>query len=325
MWARSTAGIERVCSATVSEPVREQVTFLSDGTKVAGDLWMPAEPAQGDRRPAIVLGHGFSVLKQSLAAAGAFFARAGYVTLAIDYRTFGDSGGETRGQLFPLWQVEDFRNAISYLQSRSDVDPDAIGLWGASFGGAVAIWTAAVDRRVKAVVAEVPVVNGRRWMQEILTSAQWDDLLVRLEQDRLSRYAGASSAHVPPTARGGDDGIVPIDEGTIAFFEDYAATAGEPLLVSATEITLESIEKVIEFDPSSVIHQIAPRPLRIVTTRGRDVIHILEHIQDAYKLAREPKSLVLIDCDAYDVYKEPDQTKCFDAARQLFDEAIPVG
>ena len=186
------------------------------------------------------------------------------------------------------------------------------------------IWTAAVDRRVKAVVAEVPVVNGRRWMQTIINSAQWDDLLVKLEQDRINRYSGAPSAVVPPTGRAGDDGIVPIDAGTIQFFEEYAEKAGEPLLVGVTEITLESVEKVIEFNPESVIHQIAPRPLRIVTTSGRDVIHVLDQIQDAYKLARQPKSLVMVDCNAYDVYKEPDQSKCFAAALECFSDAIPV-
>lgn len=302
----------------------EKVRFLSDGTDVAGDLWIPSETDGGERRPAIVVGHGFGVLKESLAAVGEFFSLAGYVTLAIDYRTFGESAGEPRGQLFPLWQVEDFRSAISYLQTRPDVDPDAIGIWGASFGGAVVIWTAAVDRRVKAVVAEVPVVNGRRWMQEILNSAQWDDLLIRLERDRMDRYGGAPSPRVSPTSRGGDDGIVPIDDATIQFFESYAEHAGEPLLIGAESITLESIEKVIEFNPASVIHQIAPRALRIVTTSGRDVIHLLEHIQDAYKLAREPKSMVLLDCDAYDVYKEPDQSRCFAAALECFSEAIPA-
>ena len=312
-------------SPAVSNTHPEQVTFLSEGTQVAGDLWVPAGLGAGEQRPAIVVGHGFGVLKESLVATGEYFSRAGYVTLSIDYRTFGASGGEPRGQLFPLWQVEDFRNAISYLQTRPDVDRDAIGIWGASFGGAVVIWTAAVDRRAKAVVAEVPVVNGRRWMQEIINSAQWDDLLAKLEQDRINRFAGAPSAYVPPTGRAGDDGIVPIDDGTIAFFEKFAEEAGEPLLVGVTEITLESIEKVIEFNPESVIHQIAPRPLRIVTTSGRDVIHVLEHIQNAYKLAREPKSMVLIDCDAYDVYKEPDQSKCLAAALECFNDAIPVG
>jgi acetyl esterase/lipase len=308
----------------MSPLAHQQITFLSDGTEVAGDLWVPAGLAADQRRPAIVVGHGFGVLKESLLAVGEFFCRAGYVTLSIDYRTFGASGGEPRGQLFPLRQVEDFRNAVSYLQTRPDVDANAIGIWGASFGGAIVIWTAAVDRRVKAVVAEVPVVNGRRWMQEILTSAQWDDLLVRLERDRMSRFTGASSPSIAPTSRGGEDGVIPIDDSTIEFFEEFAERTGEPLLVGASEITLESVEKVIEFNPESVIHQIAPRPLRVVTTSGRDVIHVLEHIQDAYRLAREPKSLTLIDCDAYDVYKEPHQSECLTAALELFRDAIPV-
>ena len=97
----------------VSDAPREHVRFLSEGIEVAGDLWVPAGLGSSEQRPAIVVGHGFGVLKESLVAAGEYFSNAGYVTLSIDYRTFGESAGEPRGQLFPLWQVEDFRNAIS--------------------------------------------------------------------------------------------------------------------------------------------------------------------------------------------------------------------
>ena len=128
----------------------ENVWVPSGGVRVAGELGLPDGLSPEERRPGLVLGHGFGVVKQSLATEAEFFRRAGYVVLAIDYRTFGASEGEPRGQLFPLNQVEDFRNAVSYLQHRPEVDPDRIGIWGASFGGAVVIWTAAVDRRVKA-------------------------------------------------------------------------------------------------------------------------------------------------------------------------------
>ena len=136
----------------VVRPLAQQCLPLLDRAVELAQLQVGASDAVLCRRPAIVLGHGFGVLKQSLVAAGEYFSRAGYLTLSIDYRTFGESAGEPRGQLFPLRQVEDFRNAISYLQTRPDVDADAIGIWGASFGGAVVIWTAAVDRRVQAVV-----------------------------------------------------------------------------------------------------------------------------------------------------------------------------
>lgn len=302
----------------------ENVWVPSGGVRVAGELGLPDGLLPEERRPGLVLGHGFGVVKQSLATEAEFFRRAGYVVLAIDYRTFGASEGEPRGQLFPLNEVEDFRNAVSYLQRRPEVDPDRIGIWGASFGGAVVIWTAAVDRRVKAVVAEVPVVNGHRWMQALLTSAGWEELQDRLEADRKRRYETGQSERVPPTQRGGSAGIIPMDARTMRFFTDYTERTGKPLLISEPEITLESIEKVIEFNPESVIHQIAPRPLRIVTSGGWDVIHLLEHIQDAYKKAREPKSLVLVPCGAYDIYHGEGQATALDAALETFVEAIPV-
>ena len=158
------------------------------------------------------------------------------------------------------------------------------------------ILAAAVDRRVKAVVSEVPVVNGQRWMQALYTSAGWEALLDRLEADRERRYETGASERVPPTQRLGPEGIIPMNPRTMAFFDAYAQTTDEPLLVAEPEITLESIEKVIEFNPESVIHQIGPRPLTIVTTGGWDVIHLLDQIQDAYKKANEPKRLVLIPC-----------------------------
>ena len=73
-----------------------------------------------------MVGHGFSIVKEALVEEGRYFSQAGYVTPAIDYRTFGESEGEPRSQLFPLNEVEDFRNAISYLQSRDEVDPQRV-------------------------------------------------------------------------------------------------------------------------------------------------------------------------------------------------------
>ena len=138
----------------------DKVTFTSEGVKCAAFLGVPTGTAD-NRYPAIVLGHGFGIRKESLVVEAEHLTAAGFVTLAIDYRTFGESGGEPRGSLFPLNQVEDFRNGITYLQRRHDVDPDRVGIWGASFGGGVVIMTAALDRRVRAVVAMAPIVNGR--------------------------------------------------------------------------------------------------------------------------------------------------------------------
>jgi fermentation-respiration switch protein FrsA (DUF1100 family) len=271
-----------------------------------------------------VVGHGFGVVKQSLVEVGRFFAGAGYVTLTIDYRTFGESEGEPRGSLIPLNEVEDFRNAISYLQGCPEVDPGAIGIWGTSFGGAVVIYVAAVDLRVKAVVAQVPIVNCRRWIQELYSSADFDELQARLLEDRKRRYEGHPSQQIPPTQRGGPDGLVPMDPRTMEAFEQYTARTGEALVTADPLITLEAVEKVLEFYPENMIHLIGPRPLAIVTTAKRDVIHLLEHIQDAYKKANEPKKLVLLPFEAYDLYCEPGRSVALGHALECYGTAIPV-
>src|SRR5215469_18090586 len=102
----------------------EKVKFKSGGIQCAGDLYIPDGRRSGSRGPAVVMGHGFSFVKEALVEDAGYLQRAGYVVLAIDYRTFGESEGEPRGQLFPLVQVEDFRNGVSFLQCLPGLDPE---------------------------------------------------------------------------------------------------------------------------------------------------------------------------------------------------------
>jgi hypothetical protein len=107
----------------------DQITFESCGVTCAADLYLPDSSKFPYPRPGVVIGHGTAMIKQFLADQATHLAHAGYVTMAIDYRTFGESKGEPRAQLFPLDQVEDFRNALSHLEQRNDlVDPERIGI-----------------------------------------------------------------------------------------------------------------------------------------------------------------------------------------------------
>ena len=279
----------------------ETVEFSSGDGRCAGDLYLPENGGNG--QPAIVIGHGFSFVKEALGEEGKRFSEAGFVTLAIDYRSFGESPGEPRGQLFPLNQVEDYRNAISYLETRDEVDSDRIGIWGTSFGGATVIYTGGVELRAKAVVAQVPVVNGRRWMQALRVSDTWIELQDRLVEDRRERFRSGKGARVR-AARLASDGEVcamQVDSQIIGFLEE----AQKNLKTWRPDITLESVEKVIEFVPESVIHQIAPRPLLIVATAGYDMIHPMDQLLEAYEKAHEPKRLALLPYDQTGLYADP--------------------
>lgn len=162
----------------------KQVTYYSDDTACYAKMFYPKDFDPSKKYPGVVLGHGTNAISIALEKYGAVFAAHGIVAMAIDYRGYGFSDGWVmldeedtttdeqritektarvvlkRTRLLTPKQVEDYRNAISYLQGEPGVDPDKIGLWGSSLSGGTAVATAGLDARVKAVVAQVPAVRG---------------------------------------------------------------------------------------------------------------------------------------------------------------------
>ena len=298
----------------------EKVIFTSEGLACAGFLGLPDGPA-GQQHPAVVLGHGFGVRKESLVDASEHLRAAGFVTLAIDYRTFGESGGSPRGSLFPMNEVEDFRNAISWLEGRDDVDPDRIGILGISFGGGVVIMTAALDRRVKAVVAMAPIVSGRRWLESVWGGARFQELRDLVLADRRQRH------------RTGEGGRIAIGglELPAVLFADWRGgrqdrwsreALGKPLLEGTGDITIEALEKVMEWEPDRFIDLVSPTPLLIVTPGRWDVMHRFDHIREAWTRAGEPKKLVPLACEQMDVYLPPWQTRALEHSEAWLKEHL---
>lgn len=279
----------------------EEVFFPSAGLKCAADLYLPDGARPGANLPGIVIGHGFSFVKEGLVEQGKAFAAAGFATLALDYRTFGRSEGEPRGQLFPLEEAEDYRNAISYLQARPEVAPERIGIWGTSFAGGLVMYVGAVDRRVKAVVAQVPVVDGWGWQKLVASDGQFRQLLEAVDEDRARRGRGEPSKRIPVSGLPGDICGMAADADAAGFL----AAAKDILPTWEDTITLESVEKVLEWSPMSFVERLSPRPLLVVTTSGYDVIHPAWFVDQGYQRAREPKKIVYLPYGQMDLYSEP--------------------
>jgi dienelactone hydrolase len=158
--------------------VRKPVTIWSDGTRLAGDVFLPRAVKDGEKLPAIVLCHGWGGVKSHLNQRIApQFSAAGFVVLTFDYRGWGESDGRlvvrdampkpdadgsvtvkallVREVVDPLDQQEDIDAAISFAAGEPHVDAQRIGIWGSSLGGSHVIWRAGNDARVKAVVSQV--------------------------------------------------------------------------------------------------------------------------------------------------------------------------
>lgn len=300
----------------------ETVRFVSQGVTCVADLLLPEGADERGPWPGLIIGRGFGGVRAANVREAVHFARAGYVVFSIDYRTFGESEGEPRAQAFPLAHVEDFRNAISYLQTRPEVDPARIGLWGTSFAGGVVLYAAAVDRRVKAVAAQMPIVHGRRWLRSLRTPEQWEMLLAALDADRERRYRGESSRMIPLSGHYDELCAMPTGDRNMAA---HFVTLKRTFPTWREDVTLESVERVLELDVIGVLDQIAPRAACLITAAGVDHVHPLDQIQEAYARCLEPRRLVLLPYDGLDLRFEPGWSAALDAAIEWLDLHLKRG
>jgi dienelactone hydrolase len=161
------------------------VWFYSEGVKCYGKLFLPKDFASDGKSRAVILAPGWGETAASTEKYAANFAGKGLAAMAIDYRGWGKSGGYVylaenvryddrlrfsqhtakvrirRKRLIPEDQVDDIRNAISFLQGEPGIDRLHIGMWGADMAGGHVMVIAGLDPRVKAVVAQVPVIEGK--------------------------------------------------------------------------------------------------------------------------------------------------------------------
>jgi alpha-beta hydrolase superfamily lysophospholipase len=134
------------------------VTVPSAGEQLDARLYLPTDSGP---HPTVVLGGGWCYVKEvALPLFAEVFAESGFAALTIDYRTFGGSTGQPRRHIDPWAQIEDYRNAISWLARRDDIDGDRIGAWGISYSGGHVLILGALEDRVRAVCSVVPVIDG---------------------------------------------------------------------------------------------------------------------------------------------------------------------
>jgi uncharacterized protein len=281
--------------------MRQDIAFLSQGLNCAGWLYIPDDLLTGERRPTIVMAHGFSAVKEMyLDAFAEVFVAAGFVTLVFDYRYQGASEGEPRGRIIPSEQHEDYRNAITWVSLRSEVDPSRIGVWGSSYSGAHVLHLAAFDKRIKAAVAQVPLVNGMQNAQRLLRADILAQFIETLAQDRILRYTQGTVNYVPVVAPEGQPSALPTPDS----YEWFTKTAETRAPNWRNEVSLESMEKFLEYNPAANIHLIAPTPLLMVVA-SHDTLTPTDLALEAYQRAREPKSLVIVKGPHFGAYTDP--------------------
>ena len=166
--------------------MEQRVHFTSQGLRLAGILHLPDDLETGARRAAFLVLHGFGSNKDSssMIAVARTLVSLGYVALRFDMRGCGDSEG-VRGRVICLEQVQDTRNAVSYLASRVEIDAKRIGVLGHSFGAAVAVYAAGVEPRLAACVSSGGWGDGEtKFRKQHASPEAWQRFTEMLKQGR---------------------------------------------------------------------------------------------------------------------------------------------
>lgn len=295
---------------------RRDIEFDAEGVTLRG--WFYTGDGARGATPTVVLAHGFSAVKEMyLDSFAEVFSAAGLNALVFDNRNFGASDGEPRQEIDPWVQVRDYRHAITYASTLPDVDPSRIGIWGSSYSGAHVLVVGAIDRRVKAVVSQVPMVSGHDNLRTLVRSDFIAGFREMFDADRLARFKGDPPSMVPVVD---EDPLAPSALPTPDSWVWFSETGKTRAPAWKNEVTLRSVEMFTEYEPISYLPYISPTPLLMLPAYGDHLVPS-ELAIAAYENAREPKKLQILPDGHFDAY-----IKGFDiasgAARDWFVEHL---
>ncbi|MGH2458291.1 MAG: alpha/beta hydrolase [Chloroflexota bacterium] len=271
------------------------VTFFSGGCRLAADLYLPDGLAPGERRPGVVLCCGYTGVKNLyLDDMARRISGAGYLALTFDYKGWGQSEGPSL-RLAPYSRVEDSQAALTFLSLQPEVDPDRLGLYGISYGGSTAAFTAAIDNRARAVVSVTGVGNGARWMSRVRHPWEYRELVERADRDRAQQVITGRSELADRS------NVLMLDPQSVEI--SAKARAGRP--GASMEVPLEMVHETISFNPEWVVERIAPRAALFITS-DRDELVLPEESIAMYEHAAEPRKLVILKgFGHYEVFTSP--------------------
>ena len=292
------------------------IKFESGGIDCAAWFYRP----QGNGPfPGVAMAHGLGVVKEvDIEPFAQSFAAAGIATLLFDYRYWGDSGGEPRCQAIPSAQIEDYRNALTWLSINIDIDEDRLGVWGTSFSGGLVLELGAYDGRVKAVVSQVPALDLYTSGRAAMGAERFAATRKAVAAERKRVYLGNPPTCIALAGVPGGPPAVMTDPNTLAWLENAKRTVAPNL---RNEITLASLEHIFAYSPGLSIARIAPTPLLMIMGTN-DTMVPPAMTREAFNRAEEPKTLLEIEGDHYLGYSGATQIAAVRAATAFLREHL---
>ncbi|PQE25327.1 hypothetical protein CJF30_00000008 [Rutstroemia sp. NJR-2017a BBW] len=99
--------------------------------------------------------------------------------------------------IIPSIQVSNVQDAITYTQGHPNIDVTKVALWGSSYSGGHILQVTAIDKRVKAIISQAPMVSGWETLLRLIRPDLVPGINALFAGDRLVRAAGQAAATIP--------------------------------------------------------------------------------------------------------------------------------
>jgi fermentation-respiration switch protein FrsA (DUF1100 family) len=187
----------------ITEPANavrtERVTFLSGQDTVVGTLFVPANIERGRRVPGVVVTGAWMTIKEQMAGRYAReLAERGYITLAFDFRTWGESGGAQRSMESPTVKIEDIGAAARFLGARADVS--RVGGLGICASAGYMVQAAINDPVITSVALVAPWLHNAGIVNAVYGGAESVQHLIDLSRTAQSRFGATGALTLLPAA-----------------------------------------------------------------------------------------------------------------------------
>lgn len=270
----------------------EKVSFYNRlGINIVADLYKPKDFKDGQKYSAVIVGSPYGAVKEQ--AGGVYaqgMAERGFIALAFDASYNGESGGSPRFTASPEAFTEDFSAAVDFLGTRDYVDSDKIGVIGVCGSGSFALSAARLDTRIKAVATSSMYDMGRTSRQGLNDSMSLDDRKKTLENVSLQRwkeYEGGEKKFSIGTPESIDENSSEVEK---EFYSYYRTSRGRHPR-SIASMSLISGVSLMNYYPFADFEIISPRPVLFIAGENA---HSRYFSEDAYRIALEPKELIIV-------------------------------
>ncbi|WP_284653371.1 alpha/beta hydrolase [Flavobacterium terrisoli] len=274
---------------------RQKVTFKNRyGITLSGDLYVPKNSGTEKLSALAISGPFGAVKEQSSGLYANQMAERGFIAFAFDPSYTGESSGEPRNIASSDINTEDFSAAVDFLGLQKNVDRNKIGIIGICGFGGFALNAVAADKRVKAVATtslyDIPRVMSNGYNDKTTL----EERTKMLEQLSIQRWEDAENRKPKYSAQPNPDKLTGNEPQFIKEYFDYYKTPrgfhsrsinSNGAWANTSAIGLTNMQILAH------LKEISPRPMLLIAGENAHSRYMSE---DIYKLAAEPKELMII-------------------------------